>query len=141
MGKFVIDSDKISTNYIRINLALAGGMSDADAEEGQVIVMNMKDSTVVGHASLKKHDGEGGFVFRTQKVKEVNFIGFTAGDTLEYLDTKHISAIPLRIIMPVVSYLTTPFDTCRITGDLVSAAALMIACSCSMLLKLNAGIA
>lgn len=39
-------------------------------------------------------------------MKEVNFIGFTAGDTFEYLDTKHISAIPLRIVMPVVSYLT-----------------------------------
>lgn len=106
MGKFVIDSDKINTNYIRINLALASGMSDADAEEGQIIVMDIQDSSIVGHASLKKHDDEDGFVFRTQKVKEVNFIGFTAGDTLEYLDTKHISSIPLRIILPVVSYLT-----------------------------------
>ena len=106
MGKFVIDTDKINLAYIRMNLALAGSMTDASADEGQMIVMDMQDSSIVGHASLKIHDGEGGFVFRTQKVKEVNFIGFTAGDTLEYLDTKHISAIPLRIILPVVSYLT-----------------------------------
>lgn len=106
MSKFLINVDKINTSYIRMNLALAGSMTDVSAEEGQMIVMDMQDSSIVGHASLKIHDGEGGFVFRTQKVKEVNFIGVTMGDTLEYLDTKHISAIPLRIIMPLVSYLT-----------------------------------
>lgn len=106
MGKFLIDIDKINTSYIRMNLALAGSITDASADEGQMIVMDIQDSSIVGHASLKIHDGEGGFVFRTQKVKEVNFIGITAGDTIEYLDSKHISAIPLRVIMPVVSYLT-----------------------------------
>lgn len=106
MGQFLVDTEKINTVYIRMNLALAGSMTDASADEGQMIVMDMQDSSIVGHASLKIHDGEGEFVFRTQKVKEVNFIGFTMGDTLEYLDTKQISAIPLRIIMPIVSYLT-----------------------------------
>ena len=106
MGKFLIDSDKINTSFIRMNLALADSMTDASAEEGQMIVMDMQDSSVVGHASLKTHEGEGGFVFRTQKVKEVNFMGVTMGDTLEYLDIKHFLSIPLRIIMPVVSYLT-----------------------------------
>lgn len=106
MGKFLIDIDKINTSYIRMNLALAGSITDASADEGQMIVMDIQDSSIVGHASLKTHDGEGGFVFRAQKVKEVNFIGVTAGDTIEYLDSKHISAIPLRVIMPVVSYLT-----------------------------------
>jgi len=37
--------------------------------------------------------------------------------------------------------LRAPFDTWRITGDFSSEAALMMAWSCSMLLKLNAGIA
>jgi len=32
-------------------------------------------------------------------------------------------------------------DTCRITGELASTHAEMIACNCSMLLKLNAGMA
>lgn len=106
MGKFLIDIDKINTTYIRMNLALADSMTDASAEEGQMIVMDMQDSSIVGHASLKIHDGEGGFVFNVHKVKEVDFIGVTMGDTLEYLDTKTISHIPLRIVMPIVSYLT-----------------------------------
>lgn len=105
-----------------MNLALADSMTDASAEEGQMIVMDMHDSSVVGHASLKIHDGEGGFVFRTQKVKEVNCMGVTMGDTLEYFDTKHFWSIPLRIIMPVVSYLTIlefgikPIDEVTWTG-------------------------
>ena len=106
MGKFVFDIDKINNAYIRMNLALAGSMTDAQAEEAQMIVMDMQDSSIVGHASLKIHEGEGGFVFRTHNVKEVNFIGVTTGDTIEYLDTKKFLAVPLRIIMPVVSYLT-----------------------------------
>ena len=106
MGKYLIDSDKINTSFIRIGLALAGSMTDASAEEGQMIVMDMQNSSVVGHASLKIHDSEGGFVFRTQKVKEVNFMGVTMGDTLEYLDIKHFLSIPLQVIMLVVSYLT-----------------------------------
>lgn len=106
MGKFLIDIDKINNAYIRMNLALAGSMTDAQAEEAQMIVMDMQDSSIVGHASLKTHEGEGGFVFRTHNVKEVNFIGVTTGDTIEYLDTKKFSAVPLRIIMPIVSYLT-----------------------------------
>ena len=89
-----------------MNLALAGSMTDAQAEEAQMIVMDMQDSSIVGHASLKIHEGEGGFIFRTHNVKEVNFIGVTTGDTIEYLDTKKFLAVPLRIIMPVVSYLT-----------------------------------
>ena len=106
MGKFVFDIDKINNAYIRMNLALAGSMTDAQAEEAQMIVMDMQDSSIVGHASLKIHEGEGGFIFRTHNVKEVNFIGVTTGDTIEYLDTKKFLAVPLRIIMPVVSYLT-----------------------------------
>ena len=106
MGKIFIDLDNISKAYIRMNLALAGGLVNADAERGQLLVMDVHDATVVGHASLQTHDGEGGFVFRAQKVKEVNFIGVTMGDILEYLDSKTISHIPLRIIMPIVSYLT-----------------------------------
>lgn len=106
MSKYLFDIDKINAAYIRMNLALAGSMTDASADEGQIIVMDMQDSSIVGHASLKIHEGEGGFVFRTHNVKEVNFIGVTTGDTIEYLDTKKLSAIPLRIILPVVSYLT-----------------------------------
>lgn len=106
MGKILIDINKINTAYMRMNLALASSMTDADADEGQMIVMDMQASSVIGHASLKKHNGEGGFVFRSQRVKEVSFIGVTLGDTLEYLDTRDVSAMPLRIIMPAVSYLT-----------------------------------
>lgn len=106
MGKFLIDTDKINNAYIRMNLALAGSMTDVQADEEQMIVMDMEDSSIVGHASLKIHEGEGGFVFRTHNVKEVNFIGVTTGDTIEYLDTKKFLAVPLRIVMPVVSYLT-----------------------------------
>ena len=40
-----------------------------------------------------------------------------------------------------LAYLRAPLDTWRITGDFVSTAAITIACNCSMLLKLNAGIA
>ena len=40
-----------------------------------------------------------------------------------------------------LAYLRAPLDTCSITGDFVSTQALMIACICSMLLKLNAGMA
>ena len=106
MEKFLVDVDKINASYIRMNLALAGSMVDASAEEGQIIVMDIQNSTVVGHASLKIRNGEGGFIFKTQKVKDVNFIGVTMGDTLEYIDTKIFAAMPLRIIMPIVSYLT-----------------------------------
>lgn len=126
MGKFVFDIDKINNAYIRMNLALAGSMTDAQAEEAQMIVMDMQDSFIVGHASLKIHEGEGGFVFRTHNVKEVNFIGVTTGDTIEYLDTKKFLAVPLRIIMPVVSYLTLlefglkPIDEVTWTGGVNS---------------------
>ena len=34
-----------------------------------------------------------------------------------------------------------PFETCMMTGDFVSTAAWMMACICSIVLKLNAGIA
>ncbi len=39
------------------------------------------------------------------------------------------------------AYLRAPLETCKITGDFVSAHAETIACICSILLKLNAGIA
>lgn len=54
MEKFWVDVDKINASYIRMNLALADSMTDADADEGQMIVVDMQDSSIVGHASLKK---------------------------------------------------------------------------------------
>ena len=45
MGNFLIDIDKINNAYIRMNLALAGSMTDAQAEEAQMIVMDMQDSS------------------------------------------------------------------------------------------------
>src|SRR5574344_1442794 len=40
-----------------------------------------------------------------------------------------------------LAYLRAPLDTWRMTGDLDSTQACMMACICSMLLKLNAGMA
>ena len=105
MRKICIDLDKISKAYIRMNLALAGGLVDADAEQGEIIVMDVHDATVVGHASLKIHCGEGGFVFRSGIVKETNNISLTLSDFKEYLDVKDFCSLPLRVIMPILSYL------------------------------------
>ena len=106
MRKLLIDTQKLNATYLRMNLALADSISRSEAEEGQIIVMDIQESSVIGHAALKLHDGEGGFVIRSQKVKETDFIGMTLGDTIEYLDTRNMSGLPIRIIMPVVSYLT-----------------------------------
>ena len=55
---------------------------------------------------------------------------------------EHIQAIKdIQRRMVWFAYLRAPLETCRMTGDLVSAAAMTIAWSCSMLLKLNAGTA
>ena len=126
MGKFIIDIDRINKAYMRINLALTSGIVASDAERGQMIVMDIQDSSIVGHASLKKHEGEGGFVFRSQKVTEVNTMSLTLGNTLEFLDIRDYYGMPLRIIMPVVAYLALlerglkPSDVITWTGGTTS---------------------
>lgn len=88
---------------MRTNLALSDGMAKANAEQGELIVMDIDDNSVVGHASLKIHDGEGGFVFRSSKVKEVTCTQIIMDKPQEYLDTKVLQGLPLSIIMPAVS--------------------------------------
>ena len=105
MGNRVMDRERASKANMRVNLALLGGLSAADAERGQVIVMDVHDRMVAGIASLKKRHGESGFVFRSARVKEVNFTSIVMGDTLEYVYDNEDSVIPLGVMLPVVSYL------------------------------------
>jgi len=104
-----IDDNSIRNTNVRLSLALSDGISKADAEEGQVIVMEIHDdsslSPIVGHSSLRKNRGEGGFVWRAHTVKESNSISLTLGDAVEYVDAKDFRSLRLNIIMPVVSFL------------------------------------
>ena len=103
-----IDDDSIRNTNARMSLALSDGLSKANAEEGQVIVMEIRDdssSPIVGHASLRINHGEGGFVWRAHSVKESNCISLTLGDTVEHVDAKDFRSLRLNIIMPVVSFL------------------------------------
>ncbi len=109
MGSIWIDDNSIRNTNVRLSLALSDGISKADAEEGQVIVMAIQDdsscSPIVGHASLRINRGEGGFVWRAYTVKESNSITLTLGDAVEYVDAKDFRSLRLDIIMPVVSFL------------------------------------
>ena len=103
-----IDDDSIRNTNARMSLALSDGLSKANAEEGQVIVMEIRDdssSPIVGHASLRINHGEGGFVWRAHSVKESNCISLTLGDTVEHVEAKDFRSLRLNIIMPVVSFL------------------------------------
>ena len=109
MGLIWIDDNSIRKTNARLSLALSNGISKADAEEGQVIVMEIHDdsslSPIVGHAFLRINRGEGGFVWRVHTVKESNPISLTLGDAVEYVDAKDFRSLRLNIIMPVVSFL------------------------------------
>lgn len=104
-----IDDKSIRNTNVRLSLALSDGISKADAEEGQVIVMEIHDdsslSPIVGHASLRINRGEGGFVWRVYTVKESNCISLTLGDAVEHVDAKDFRSLRLDIIMPVLSFL------------------------------------
>lgn len=103
-----IDDNSIRNTNVRLSLALSDGISKADAEDGQVIVMEIRDdssSPIVGHASLRINHGEGGFVWRVHSAKESNCISLTLGDTVEHVDAKDFRSLRLNIIMPVVSFL------------------------------------
>ena len=55
---------------------------------------------------------------------------------------EHIQAIKdIQRRMVWFAYLRAPLETCRMTGDAVSTQACIMACICSMLLKLKAGMA
>ena len=109
MGLIWVDDECIRNSSVRLSLALADGINKADAEEGQVIVMEIRDdsnvSPIVGHASLRINRGEGGFLYRSHTVKESNCITLTLGDTIEYVDAKDFRSLRLDIIMPVLSFL------------------------------------
>lgn len=105
MGNNVIDREQASKNSLRMNLALLSGLSAVDAERGQVIVMDIHDRLVVGFASLKKREGESGFVFTTSRVKKVDSMSITMEETMEYVDNQRDFMVPLSVMMPVVSYL------------------------------------
>lgn len=109
MGLIWLNDESIRNTNVRLNLALSDGISKSDAEEGQVIVMEIRDdsshSPIVGHASLRINRGEGGFVWRTHKVKESNCLTLTLDDTVEYVDARDFRSLRLDIIMPVLSFL------------------------------------
>lgn len=109
MGSIWIDDNSIRKNNVRLSLALSDGISKADAEEGQVIVMKILDdssfSPIVGHASLRINHGEGGFVWKVRTVKESNCTSLILGDAVEHVDAKDFRSLRLDIIMPVVSFL------------------------------------
>ena len=103
-----MDDNSIRNTNVRLSLALSDGINKADAEEGQVIVMEIRDdssSPIVGHASLRINHGEGGSVWRVHTVKESNCISLTLGDAVEHVDAKDFRSLRLNIIMPVVSFL------------------------------------
>ena len=104
-----VNDESIRDTNARLSLALSDGISKADAEEGQVIVMEICDdsshSPIVGHASLRINHGEGGFVWRVHTVKESNCFTLTLGDTVEHVDAKDFRSLRLDIIMPVLSFL------------------------------------
>lgn len=104
-----VDDESIRNTNVRLSLALSDGISKADAEEGQVIVMEIRDDTshspIVGHASLRINRGEGGFVWKVYTLKESNCITLTFGDAVEHVDAKDFRSLRLNIIMPVLSYL------------------------------------
>jgi len=104
-----VDDESIKNTNVRLSLALWDGISKADAEEGQVIVMEIFDdsthSPIVGHASLRINRGEGGSLLKVATVKESNCITLTLGDTIEYVDAKDFRSLRLDIIMPVLSFL------------------------------------
>lgn len=103
-----INDDRIRESNFRLSFALSDGISKADAEEGQVIVMEIRDdssSPIVGHASLRINHGEGGFVWKVHTVKESNCITLTLGDAVEHIDAKDFRSLRLNIIMSVVSFL------------------------------------
>lgn len=79
-----MDDNSIRNTNVRLSLALSNGISKADAEEGQVIVMEIFDdsthSPIVGHASLRINHGEGGSLLKVATVKESNCITLTLGD-------------------------------------------------------------
>ena len=104
-----IDDNSIRNTNVRLSLALSDSISKANAEEGQVIVMEIRDdsshSPIVGHSSLRINRGEGGFVWRVHTVKESNSITLTLDDKVEIVDAKDFRSLRLNIIMPVVSFL------------------------------------
>ncbi len=105
MKNTCIDIEKIKFNSFRIGLALLSGVSKHNAEQGQVIIMDMHNGSIVGHVSLKTHQGEGGVVYRAQRVKESNGFEMVLEETAQYLVTNDFYSMPLSIIMPVISYL------------------------------------
>lgn len=105
MGSNVMDKERASKANMRVNLALLSGLSAANAERGEVIVMDVHDRLVVGIATLKKRHGESGFVFRTSRVKEVNSMFIETCDTMEYIRDDESNLLPLTMMLPVVSYL------------------------------------
>lgn len=105
MGQIAIDIEQIKERSIRMNLALMDGVSKENVEQGQVIVMDIANNCVVGHASLRERNGEGGFVYRSHRVNKSDFMTVTLDEPEEYLETKDLCALPVDIIMPIISYL------------------------------------
>ena len=108
MSLIWINETSIRQTFARLSLALMDGIVKADAEQGQVIVLELQENSIcpiVGHTSLRRNRGEGGYVWRSQTVKESNSISLTLSDAIEYVDTKEFSSLPIKTILPVLAYL------------------------------------
>lgn len=89
-----------------MQLALLYGLTQAQARKGEMMVMDVNNGDILCDVALEENNGRNGeFVLYCSRVKKVDCIGIETKDNRGYVVMEGMRMIPLRFIMPAVSYL------------------------------------
>lgn len=89
-----------------MQLALLYGLTQAQARKGEVMVMDVNNGDILCDVALEENNGRNGdFALYCSRVKEVDCIGVKTEENHGYVVMDGMRMIPLRFIMPAVSYL------------------------------------